>query len=312
MRQSAYVVAFSQTLDVATAKRRVCIRNSSSGALLMRNVFGNIVVLLVACTSNLGAQPSSGPALSVRLAVIKKTHAAAQAAYFKAAEALPNTSEGEKKGEELWAAFDKDQAAQFMAAVDLAKTEPKSDVGFDALEWVLTIPRAYYLPAGKPAMDLMTEHHAANPKIGKVVAWIGRLRPRQGETEAAAISLIKAVAEKNPDKTARGQAFLAIAWDANWKFGAAEFKGAPEADRLAAEAERIYEALIKDYGECPRLIKENGGTIGEFAKSELFELRHLRIGKIAPDITGEDLDGIKFKLSEYRGKVVVLDFWGDW
>ena len=23
-------------------------------------------------------------------------------------------------------------------------------------------------------------------------------------------------------------------------------------------------------------------------------------------------DGVKFKLSDYRGKVVVLDFWGDW
>ena len=38
----------------------------------------------------------------------------------------------------------------------------------------------------------------------------------------------------------------------------------------------------------------------------------LAIGKAAPEIEGEDVDGKKFKLSEYRGKVVVLDFWGDW
>ena len=36
------------------------------------------------------------------------------------------------------------------------------------------------------------------------------------------------------------------------------------------------------------------------------------IGNLAPKIQGEDLDGVKFKLSDYRGKVVVLDFWGDW
>jgi cytochrome oxidase Cu insertion factor (SCO1/SenC/PrrC family) len=36
------------------------------------------------------------------------------------------------------------------------------------------------------------------------------------------------------------------------------------------------------------------------------------IGNLAPEIQGEDLDGVKFKLSDYRGKVVVLDFWGDW
>ncbi len=38
----------------------------------------------------------------------------------------------------------------------------------------------------------------------------------------------------------------------------------------------------------------------------------LAIGKPAPEISGVDVDGVKFKLSDYRGKVVVLDFWGDW
>jgi len=38
----------------------------------------------------------------------------------------------------------------------------------------------------------------------------------------------------------------------------------------------------------------------------------LEPGKLAPDIEGEDIDGQKFKLSEYRGKVVLLDFWGHW
>ena len=36
------------------------------------------------------------------------------------------------------------------------------------------------------------------------------------------------------------------------------------------------------------------------------------IGNLAPEIDGEDLDGVEFKLSDYRGKVVVLDFWGNW
>ena len=36
------------------------------------------------------------------------------------------------------------------------------------------------------------------------------------------------------------------------------------------------------------------------------------VGNLAPEIQGEDLDGVNFKLSDYRGKVVVLDFWGDW
>ena len=36
------------------------------------------------------------------------------------------------------------------------------------------------------------------------------------------------------------------------------------------------------------------------------------IGELAPEIEGMDLDGVAFKLSDYRGKVVMLDFYGDW
>jgi thiol-disulfide isomerase/thioredoxin len=36
------------------------------------------------------------------------------------------------------------------------------------------------------------------------------------------------------------------------------------------------------------------------------------VGDLAPEISGEDLDGKVFKLSDYRGKVVMLDFWALW
>ena len=36
------------------------------------------------------------------------------------------------------------------------------------------------------------------------------------------------------------------------------------------------------------------------------------IGEIAPEIVGVDLDGVEFKLSDYRGQVIMLDFYGDW
>jgi peroxiredoxin len=41
-------------------------------------------------------------------------------------------------------------------------------------------------------------------------------------------------------------------------------------------------------------------------------MRSLQPGKIAPDIVGKDLDGKSMKLSDFRGKVVLLDFWGFW
>ncbi|MEO1526402.1 MAG: SUMF1/EgtB/PvdO family nonheme iron enzyme [Planctomycetota bacterium] len=52
-------------------------------------------------------------------------------------------------------------------------------------------------------------------------------------------------------------------------------------------------------------------TVGQAIKPLRIRMS-LVVGSVAPDIVGEDLDGVSFKLSDYRGKVVLLDFWGDW
>ena len=49
---------------------------------------------------------------------------------------------------------------------------------------------------------------------------------------------------------------------------------------------------------------ESGGT--------LYYLRYVAIGATAPDFTAATADGGTFKLSEQRGKIVVLDFFGFW
>jgi hypothetical protein len=36
------------------------------------------------------------------------------------------------------------------------------------------------------------------------------------------------------------------------------------------------------------------------------------VGQPAPEIQGQDIEGNSFKLSDYRDKVVMLDFWGHW
>jgi thiol-disulfide isomerase/thioredoxin len=250
-----------------------------------------------------------------KLATIKKQHEDAEAEYRKEVTSLPETPEGEKKAGELWKSFDAAQAARFAAAVEIAKADPKSEVAMAALEWVLTIPRSYHLPAGVPAMELAAEHHAANPKVGKTIAWLGYYAPHEQynpKEYAAASKLIKAVAEKNPDKTARAQAHLALAREKMGKFAVAEYKRTPDVEKLAGEAEAAYDAVLKEYGDCRRLTRETSGTIGEFATSELYELRNLRIGKVAPDIAAEGVDGKTFKLTDHRGKVTVVVFWATW
>ena len=56
----------------------------------------------------------------------------------------------------------------------------------------------------------------------------------------------------------------------------------------------------------------DGETVADKAEPEFFGLRHLAVAKMARDIEGQDQDGVRFKLSDYRGKVVLLDFWSEY
>jgi peroxiredoxin len=56
----------------------------------------------------------------------------------------------------------------------------------------------------------------------------------------------------------------------------------------------------------------NSRTLGEIAGGELNEMRHLNVGQPAPEIEGADIEGKRFKLSDFRSKVVLLVFSGEW
>jgi thiol-disulfide isomerase/thioredoxin len=53
-------------------------------------------------------------------------------------------------------------------------------------------------------------------------------------------------------------------------------------------------------------------SLREQAEKRLEGLRLCGIGKPAPEVIGEDLDGRPMKLLEYRDKVVPLSFWATW
>jgi hypothetical protein len=77
-----------------------------------------------------------------------------------------------------------------------------------------------------------------------------------------------------------------------------------------SQADKYLNLLGKNFAELKS--DRSQGTIGEFVKSEQEHNQTFGIGKLAPNTEGEDIDGKKFELSDYRGKVVVIDFWGDW
>ena len=78
--------------------------------------------------------------------------------------------------------------------------------------------------------------------------------------------------------------------------------------------------VIRGMGACEELTgskygdlkSSRGKAFRDLVEGDYFQLQNLRIGMIAPDIVAKDFDGVEFKLSDYRGKVLVLDFWGNW
>lgn len=89
---------------------------------------------------------------------------------------------------------------------------------------------------------------------------------------------------------------------------------------LRQEAEGLYRRITEEFADVPYVEPSRRGdsprsrrqTLGDVSGSRLDRMRTLAIGKPAPEIEGTDLDGVPRKLSEYRGKVVVLVFWGSW
>lgn len=76
-------------------------------------------------------------------------------------------------------------------------------------------------------------------------------------------------------------------------------------EELLAELKELQE-------KYPDVKALNNQTVKDVIEGPIFELEHLQVGSAAPDIEGVDFDGIEFKLSDYRGKVVMLGFWGYW
>ena len=96
----------------------------------------------------------------------------------------------------------------------------------------------------------------------------------------------------------------------------ARLRQADPAELLTA-AESLFQRVVDEFADVSGDLVLNGrtlprGTLGEQAAPALFEMQNLSVGKTAPEIASEDIEGVPFKLSDYRGKVVMLDFWGHW
>ncbi len=205
----------------------------------------------------------------------------------------------------------------------IAEKYPETDAEFAGLFWVAQ--RNMGTPEFDAAFDTLLAHHGANPKLASLVTLISRQRPSpaidarfqsilenpnagkelRGVTAYTQLSYRKRLAGvrdmlNNPEQLAQIQASLGEEGVEYLK----SIEPEPEEQLLAK-----LEKLASEYADVE---VRPGKTLGAMLEAEIFEIKFLSIGKTAPDIDGEDIDGVAFKLSDYRGKVVVVDFWGDW
>jgi len=150
--------------------------------------------------------------------------------------------------------------------------------------------RSALLDATKTIREAIEKHHLRSPKLAPVC-----LALTVGQ-EPAALTLLEKIEAQNQDQKVQGVAALAQAMylkslgDAN--------------DVVRRRLSLLRKAIIQSAD-----VEIDGVSVAKIAEDELYVIRFLTMGKVAPDLSGTDSGGRPMKLSDYQGKAVILLFW---
>jgi thiol-disulfide isomerase/thioredoxin len=216
-------------------------------------------------------------------AALSREYEVAQAAHRAELERLKGAARAEraedKPAAQFWGRFEALAAAGEGRAVFWMASH--------ARERGAAIPAAEGRAQAKQLYGELVAGWADAAWFGKVVDQLGSERALLGGEELE--RLYRVVLERNPARGVQAQALAGLAQElARQK--------TPEAER---EAEQLRARLAADYADTEQ---------GARAARKL----ELAVGSPAPEFTGRTIDGREFKLSDYRGQVVLVDFYGFW
>lgn len=197
-----------------------------------------------------------------------------------------------------------------------AREHSDDPASIDALEWVVT--HTLFTPEAGSAMELLARDYVKSDKLAAICR---KLNDLYGSDFQPLESMLRVVLRDSPDRETWGWACFTLARRLKFKKENAErdiaqHKGfnkgdkvpyvvrpalkKGDLDRWTKEAEALYEQAAGRYGDLKSGEHE---TLADSAMRELSELLRLAVGQAAPEIDGTDVDGRRFQLSGYRGKV---------
>jgi hypothetical protein len=219
--------------------------------------------------------------------------------------------------------------------LELAEKHPKDPVALDALVQVVTQElwlkeNTSYPGRGKDSLEaraiaILLRDHARSDRLSEACRRMSYGFSKECE------SFLRTVLERNPQRDIQALACLRLAEFLNRRlerrhllterpemtrryeglFGKDYVDALQRQDCAKAvnEVERLFERAAAQYGDVK---VPYAGTVREKAQEQLFELRHLTVGREALPFEGQDQDGQHFRLKDYRGKVVLLYFWSEY
>lgn len=192
-------------------------------------------------------------------------------------------------------------AAVVEAVAARVEKEEKDPLVPDVLGWLATTrsPSPKAAEIMKAATDRLVDKYPDSPAVGRICQTLARSRA------AKDADLLKSIADKSKNPAVKAEAVYALGQQKSNVIDGLADKPA-ELEKVAAEADKLMAEAVDLFAQAMLTARKDA------AQNELTAFRTIRVGKEAPEIKAEDLDGKEFKLSDYRGKVVMLDFWGHW
>ena len=174
----------------------------------------------------------------------------------------------------------------------IAQENPSTTAAENSLFWVVENSRRP--DEQKAALEVIFTNHLESERMEQMC-----FRMLYARGDDAARERLEMVIDNTPHKKIKAVATYCLA-----SFLRLNAKDDEDKDEYMS----LFQKVSDEYSD----IEFRDRPISKMAEGAMFEAENLKIGDQVPDLEGEDLNGESFKISDYRGKVVVLDFWGHW